>query len=106
MKIGLETNTVKKSLPVYRALRETKAGITRYIKKSEWVFALFASLSAFATYSCMYAFRKPYTLCIFEGLWFWGILYKVWLITAQVIGYTLSSWICFYYCTENNSGEM
>lgn len=63
----------------------------------EWVFAIFASLSAFFTYSCMYAFRKPFTLATYEGLYFAGVDYKIWLITAQVCGYTLSKFAGINY---------
>jgi hypothetical protein len=55
-----------------------------------WATTLFASLVAFGTYSTMYAFRKPFTAAGFEGLQYWGVDYKVWLVCAQVIGYMLS----------------
>jgi len=38
----------------------------------------------------MYAFRKPFTAAGFEGFQFLNIDYKVWLVSAQVIGYMLS----------------
>jgi hypothetical protein len=38
----------------------------------------------------MYAFRKPFTSAGFQGISFLHIDYKVWLVTAQVIGYMLS----------------
>ncbi len=38
----------------------------------------------------MYAFRKPFTAAGFDGLYFLEMPYKVWLVIAQVIGYTLS----------------
>lgn len=41
----------------------------------------------------MYAFRKPFTAAIYDGLMFLGIHYKIWLITSQVAGYTLSKFI-------------
>jgi MFS family permease len=41
----------------------------------------------------MYAFRKPFTVAAFENLSFFGIDYKILLIIAQVIGYTLSKFI-------------
>jgi hypothetical protein len=65
-----------------------------------WIFALSASLTAFLTYSCMYAFRKPFAVGIFEGLSFWGIDYKIWLITSQVVGYTLSKFLGIKYISE------
>lgn len=57
------------------------------------VFALYASLAAFCTYSCMYAFRKPFSAATFEGLVYYGVDYKILLVSAQVIGYTLSKFI-------------
>jgi MFS family permease len=41
----------------------------------------------------MYAFRKPFTVAAFEDLNYWGVDFKIWLITAQVLGYTLSKFI-------------
>ncbi len=49
-----------------------------------------AALAAFAVYSCMYAFRKPYAAATFEGLAWLGLSYKVWLVMAQTCGYALS----------------
>ncbi|WP_321332379.1 DUF5690 family protein [uncultured Bacteroides sp.] len=66
----------------------------------QWVFALYASLTAFLTYSCMYAFRKPFTVGVYEGLNFLGVDYKIWLITSQVVGYTLSKFIGIKYISE------
>ncbi|MBP1618471.1 MAG: hypothetical protein H6Q14_2298 [Bacteroidetes bacterium] len=65
-----------------------------------WVFVVYASLTAFLTYSCMYAFRKPFTVGLFEDLSFWGVDYKIWLITFQVVGYTLSKFIGIKYVSE------
>ena len=55
-----------------------------------WALSLYAALTAFGVYFCMYAFRKPFTAAGFEGITYWHINYKVWLVTAQVIGYMLS----------------
>ena len=57
------------------------------------LFSLYTSFAAFSTYSCMYAFRKPFAVATFQDLSFWGIDYKILLITAQVLGYTLSKFI-------------
>ena len=53
-------------------------------------FILNASVATFVTYLCMYAFRKPFTAATFNGLKLWGFDYKILLIIAQLIGYTLS----------------
>jgi MFS family permease len=63
------------------------------ISKPQWVFVIFASLAAFLTYSCMYAFRKTFTVATFDNEFLFGIDYKIWLITSQLIGYTLSKFI-------------
>lgn len=56
-------------------------------------FCVYAIVAAFGTYSCMYAFRKPFTVATFEDQSFLGVDYKIWLITAQVVGYTLSKFL-------------
>ncbi|MEX0360119.1 MAG: DUF5690 family protein [Allomuricauda sp.] len=56
-------------------------------------FLLHASLAAFGTYFCMYAFRRPFTVATFEGLTFAGMDYKIVLIIAQVAGYALSKFM-------------
>ena len=53
-------------------------------------FILQASIAAFGTYFCMYAFRKPFTVAAFEGITYVGISHKILLVVVQVLGYTLS----------------
>jgi hypothetical protein len=53
-------------------------------------FTLYAALTGFCLYTCVYAFRKSFTAATFEGIAYWGISYKVWLITFQVVGYGLA----------------
>ena len=55
-----------------------------------WALPVYAALCSFAVYFCMYAFRKPFAAAGFSGIQFLNIDYKVWLVTAQVIGYMLS----------------
>lgn len=50
-------------------------------------------VAAFGTYFCMYAFRKPFTAAGFAELSLWGIGFKTLLVTAQVLGYTLSKFL-------------
>jgi hypothetical protein len=49
-------------------------------------------VAAFGTYFCMYAFRKPFTAGDYAAS-YGGIGYKTILVTAQVLGYTLSKFI-------------
>ncbi|MBC9910561.1 DUF5690 family protein [Chitinophaga varians] len=64
------------------------------------VLSLYAALVAFGTYSCMYAFRKPFTAGIFEGLSFWGVDYKIWLVISQTIGYACSKFYGIRFIAE------
>src|SRR5262245_57241756 len=50
-------------------------------------------VDAFGTYFCMYAFRKPFTAAPFDDVTAWGLAYKPLLVTAQVLGYTLSKFL-------------
>lgn len=76
--------------------------LTQYLSNAHpfW-FCTFAILSAFATYSCMYAFRKPFAAATFDGQSFWGVDYKILLITAQVIGYTFSKFLGIKVVSES-----
>lgn len=57
-------------------------------------FSVYAIIAAFSTYFCMYAFRKPISAGLFDTVDpLWGIDYKIVLIIAQVLGYTLSKFI-------------
>ncbi len=54
---------------------------------------VYAAIVAFCTYSCMYAFRKPFTAATFDDIFVWGLKYKDLLIITQLIGYTLSKFL-------------
>jgi hypothetical protein len=56
-------------------------------------FSTYATLVAFCLYTCIFAFRKTFTVGTFEGLAYLGVSYKVWLIIAQVVGYGLAKFI-------------
>jgi len=68
--------------------------LTRWLSQTNrfW-FSLYAALVAFSLYTCIFAFRKTFTVGTFEGLVYLGVSYKVWLIIAQVIGYGLAKFI-------------
>ena len=56
-------------------------------------FVIFGWLMAFVTYTGAYALRKPLAVATFEGLTYWGVDFKILVITAQVIGYAISKFI-------------
>jgi hypothetical protein len=68
-------------------------------------FALYAMAAAFSTYACMYAFRKPYTVAVFEEMRYLGMDYKSLLIISQVIGYTASKFLGIKVVSEMTPGR-
>jgi hypothetical protein len=66
--------------PLTRRLETTNA----------FVFTLYAAITGFCLYTSIYAFRKTFTAATFDDLEYWGVSYKVWLITFQVVGYGLA----------------
>jgi MFS family permease len=68
--------------------------------KRQWVTVVFAALVTFSVYSCMYGYRKAFTAAGFSAWVFWGIDYKVWLVTAQVLGYMLSKFYGIKFIAE------
>ncbi len=73
--------------------------------RPNWPLVLWSALAAFSCYFCMYAFRKPFTTGTFEGLQLWGIQYKIVLIMAQVLGYTVSKFVGIKFISELQPGR-
>ena len=69
------------------------------------VVSVFAALSSFGAYTCMYAFRKAYAAGTFTGQQYFHIDYKVWLVIAQIIGYTLSKFYGIKFISELKPGQ-
>lgn len=61
---------------------------------------LLAAVAAFCTYTCMFAYRKPFTAASFDDMALLGVNYKVWLVIAQTIGYTLSKFYGIRFIAE------
>ena len=56
-------------------------------------FVVFAISAAFLTYFSMYAFRKPFSVGLYEQEGYFGLDFKVLLILSQVLGYMFSKYI-------------
>lgn len=77
--------------------------ITRYLETAPSpVFVTYAILTAFCTYFCMYAFRKPFAAAKFEGETFLGstVELKTAIVISQIFGYALSKYIGIKVCSE------
>jgi hypothetical protein len=68
--------------------------VTKWLQQANgFYFATYTTIAAFCLYTCIFAFRKTFTVGTYEGLFYWGIHYKVWLVIAQVVGYGLAKFI-------------
>src|ERR1700761_7431995 len=72
----------------------------RVAKWPYWLLSVMAALAAFSTYTCMYSFRKAFAAGTFAGQQYLHIDYKVWLVIAQLIGYTLSKFYGIKFIAE------
>ena len=74
-----------------------KSAVTRWLEgASDGAFTAYATAAAFATYFCMYAFRKPFAVGTFAGsvdLGWASLDRKTVLIIAQVLGYCTSKFL-------------
>jgi MFS family permease len=65
-----------------------------------WRLNLAASLLAFATYFCMYAFRKPFAAASYPGDAWLGLTLKTVFVISQILGYTVSKYLGIRWVSE------
>ncbi len=84
----------------------TESPITRWLKQTNgfW-FALYATFTAFSLYTCVFAFRKTFSVATFDNISYWGVSYKVWLVTFQMVGYGLSKFVGIKFISELKSSS-
>ncbi|MCF8258529.1 MAG: DUF5690 family protein [Flavobacteriales bacterium] len=76
------------------SLRIGQAITERLSRTPGILLSVYAIVAAFSTYSCMYAFRKPFTATGYDDVQdMWGLKFKSAIVIAQVMGYTLSKFI-------------
>ena len=78
------------------------------LKVAKWPYGLLsvmAAVSSFGAYTCMYAFRKAFAAGTFTGQQYFHIDYKVWLVIAQIIGYTMSKFYGIKFISELKPGQ-
>jgi hypothetical protein len=77
-------------------------------KVAKWPYGLLsvmAAVSAFGAYTSMYAFRKAFAAGTFTGQQYFHVDYKVWLVIAQIIGYTMSKFYGIKFIAELKPGQ-
>jgi len=67
---------------------------------SGWRLNLAASVLAFATYFCMYAFRKPFAAASYSGDVWLGLAPKTLFVISQIVGYTVSKYLGMRWVSE------
>lgn len=82
--------------------------ITKALKSApQYQFALYSIAFSFAVYFCMFAFRKPFSVAVFEGTVQIPLLpeinYKILLIISQILGYTLSKFLGIKFVSETTA---
>ena len=80
----------------------TSNPLTRRLESaSPSVLTAYAIVASFATYFCMYAFRKPFSAASYEGLEGVGdVELKTAFVIAQLVGYTISKYLGIKVCAE------
>jgi MFS family permease len=78
--------------------------ITRWLEHAPIaVMNAYIVVTAFSAYFCFYAFRKPFTAAIYEGLAFAGttIQLKTAFVVSQILGYTLAKYLGIKFISES-----
>jgi len=74
--------------------------LNEIIHRNSFNLTLFASITAFFTYLCFYPFRRAYTAATYDDLAYFGVNFKILIITAQVLGFAVSKGLGIKYVSE------
>lgn len=61
---------------------------------------IYAAVAVFLAYTMIFGFRKSYTVCTFDGLYFAGLHYKTILVVSQMIGYLMAKFYGIKFISE------
>jgi MFS family permease len=82
-------------------LKTTEHPITLWLKHTnKFNFNLYASVSAFCLYTCIFALRKTFGVASYDGITYGGVDYKGWMVISQVMGYLISKFIGIKVASE------
>jgi len=81
------------------------AAIQKPAIKTPYSLFAWAAFASFATYFCMYGFRKPFSATTFDGERAFGISFKSALVVAQVFGYMTAKFIGIKFISEVNKSK-
>jgi len=78
--------------------------ITAWLKRNNALpFTLYASIVSFCLYTCIFALRKTFGVATYDGLNYWGVDFKILMVTFQVIGYLISKFVGIKVVSEMKS---
>ncbi len=71
------------------------------LKRNQYANSIYIALVCFLTYSCIFAFRKPFTVGLYKGMpSVFGVDFKNLLVISQVLGYTASKFFGVKFISE------
>jgi len=83
----------------------TASAQKKVVLKPVYSLVAWAAFASFATYFCMYGFRKPFSATTFDGEKAFGISLKSALVVAQVFGYMTAKFIGIKFISEVNKAK-
>jgi MFS family permease len=87
-------------------LKSNEHHITSWLKRTSTLnFTLYASVVSFCLYTCIFALRKTFGVATYEGISYWGVDFKGWMVISQVIGYLISKFIGIKIVSEIRSKQ-
>src|SRR6266853_6429112 len=85
-------------------LKPNEHPITSWLKRtSTFNFTLYAALTSFCLYTCIFALRKTFGVATYEGVSYGGVDFKGWMVISQVTGYLISKFIGIKVASELKS---
>ncbi len=82
----------------------TEHPIAAWLKRTNALsFTLYASVVSFCLYTCIFALRKTFGVATYDGLAYWGVDFKILMVTFQVIGYLISKFVGIKVVSEMKS---
>ena len=63
---------------------------SKKLVKQNLLASVLIGITTFCLYTCMYAVRKPFSALVYDNQQLWGANIKIWMVLAQLLGYTLS----------------
>ncbi len=85
-------------------LESAEHPVTAWLKRTgTFNFTLYASVTSFCLYTCIFALRKTFGVATYEGVSYWGVDFKGWMVISQVVGYLISKFIGIKVASELKS---